>query len=51
MTIIAPVILLIHNIVLILNVLRKRLRSHEMQNQYVTDPRLTEIRIGATLQL
>lgn len=50
-TINAPVILLIHIIVLILKLLLKRLRSHERLNQYVTEPRLTERMIGATFQL
>ena len=50
-TINAPVILLIHNIVLILKLDLKRLSSHDMLNQYVTEPRLTERMIGATFQL
>ena len=50
-TIIAPVILLIQSIVFILKFLRKRLNSHDKLNQYVTDPKLTERIIGATLQL
>ena len=50
-TIIAPVTLLIHRIVIILKFLRKRLRSHEMLNQYNTEPALTERIIGAALQL
>ena len=41
-TIIAPVILLIHSIVLILKFLRKRLSSHDTLNQYDTEPTLTE---------
>ena len=50
-TIIAPVILLIHSIVLILKFLRKRLSSHDTLNQYDTEPTLTERMIGVTLQL
>lgn len=50
-TIIAPVILLIHSIVLILKFFAKRLRIHEILNQYVTEPRLTEMSIGATLHV
>ena len=50
-TIIAPVILLTHSIAFILKYLRKRLKSHDMKNQYVTEPRLTDRIIGATLQL
>ena len=47
----APVILLIHNIVLILKLPRKRLNSHDMQNQYETEPVLTARIIGATLHV
>ena len=50
-TIIAPVILLIHSIVLILKFLRNRLSIHDMLNQYITEPALTERMIGVTLQL
>ena len=50
-TTIAPVTLLIHSIVFILKLLRKRRNNQEILNQYVTDPALTERIIGVTLQL
>ncbi len=50
-TTIAPITLLIINMVFILNFFLKRLRSQDRQNQYVTDPALTERIIGAMLQL
>ncbi len=50
-TTVAPITLLIINMVFILKFFLKRLRSHDMQNQYVTEPALTERIIGAMLQL
>ena len=50
-TTMAPVILLIHRIVLRRNLSLKRLTIHEIQNQYVTEPALTDIIIGATCQV
>ena len=47
----APVILLIHKIVRILKFPWKRLRSHDIRNQYVTDPELTARMIGATFHV
>ena len=49
-TIMAPVTLLIHRIVFILKLSLKRLRNHDTENQYVTEPALTERMIGMTLQ-
>ena len=51
MTTSAPAILLIHTTVFMLIFVLKRLISHDMQNQYVTEPALTERMIGATLHV
>ena len=49
-TINAPVILLIQRMVFIWNFPLNLLSSHEIRNQYVTEPVLTDNMIGATLQ-
>ena len=50
-TTIAPVTLLIHRIVLILNFLRNRLMSHDSPNHHTTVPALTDRMIGATFHV
>jgi hypothetical protein len=44
----APVTLLIHNIVFIVNLFLKWPNPHDSRNQYTTEPPATESRIGAT---